>query len=171
MASLDIEWKHLTIALNDFADYFIQLAKDNLQANGSIASSTLYDSFEKIIEIGDDYYSVKISLEDYWVYVENGRSAGRFPPIDKIRNWIEIKPIEALPDANGRTPSVDQLSFLISRKIAQEGIEPKPFFEPARQEAINRFELTIDLAIQEDVDEFIKEKVNDYLIEKFREIL
>lgn len=170
MEQLDIKWTHLEETLNNFADYFIQEAKNNLSDNNSNASFNLYNSFEKIIEIGDDYFSVKISLEDYWYYVENGRKAGKFPPLPKIQNWVQIKAIQPYPDANGRIPSVEQLTFLIGRKIANEGTEPHPFFEPAKQEAISRFEQSIDLAISEDIDTYILSQVDEYLLEKFKEI-
>lgn len=166
---MDIKWISLTKVLEELGDYFIQQARDNLQENGSIASGDLFNSFEKIVEIEDDFYSVKISLEDYWKYVENGRGAGKFPPIDKIRTWIQIKPITALPDINGRTPSVEQLTFLISRKIAQEGTKAKPFFETAKQEAIEHFENAINMAIEEDVDRYVSEQVEELLNKTFQD--
>lgn len=167
---MDIKWDKLRETLNNFADYFIQSARNNLSDNNTNASFDLYNSFEKIIEIGDDWFSVKISLEDYWYYVENGRKAGKFPPLPKIQEWVNIKPVEALPDRNGRTPSVEQLTFLISRKIANEGTEPQPFFEPAKQDAVARFELAIDLAIAEDVDNYVLSKVDEYLLKTFKEL-
>ena len=161
--ALDIKWNHLTETLNRFADFFIQEARNNLQENGSNASYNLFNSFEKYIEIGEDYFSVKVSMEDYWPYVEKGRGAGRFPPVDKIREWIQVKPIQAIPDVNGRIPSVEQLTFLIGRKIAEEGTEAKPFFEPAKQEAIKKFELEIELAIDEDIDTYVIEQVDEFM--------
>lgn len=155
MSTLDIKWTSLERVLNEFADQFIQNARDGLQADGSIATGELYDSFEKIIEIGEDYYSVKISLADYWEYVNNGRRPGKFPPPPAIRNWIEVKPVNPYPLPNGKTPSVEQLTFLISRKIANEGIEPTNFFDKAKEQTIRDFEQRIDLAIAEDVSNYI----------------
>lgn len=155
MSTLDIKWTSLERVLNEFADQFIQNARDGLQADGSIATGELYDSFEKIIEIGEDYYSVKISLADYWEYVNNGRKPGKFPPPPAIRNWIEVKPVNPYPLSNGKMPSVDQLTFLISRKIANEGIEPTNFFDEAKEQTIRDFEQRIDLAIAEDVSNYI----------------
>lgn len=152
---MDIVWTTLERVLNEFADRFIQNARDGLQADGSIATGELYDSFEKIIEIGEDYYSVKISLADYWEYVNNGRRPGKFPPPPAIRNWIEVKPVNPYPLPNGKTPSVEQLTFLISRKIANEGIEPTNFFDKAKEQTIRDFEQRIDLAIAEDVSNYI----------------
>lgn len=167
MAELDIKWTTLERVLNEFADAFIQTARDNLQANGTNASNTLYDSFQKIIEIGEDSYSVSISLEDYWKYVENGRGPGKFPPPDKIRDWIEVKPVNLQPLSNGKTPTVEQATFLISRKIAREGTEPQPFFEPAKEQTIRAFEERISLAIEEDVSNFILELVEKGMNDAF----
>lgn len=160
---MNIKWTRLTETLNQFADRFIELARNNLDRNNTNASRELYDSFEKIIEIGEDYYSVKISLADYWTYVENGRGPGKFPPPPAIREWIEVKPVTPTPGINGKTPSVEQLTFLISRKIANEGTSPQPFFEPAKEEAIRQFKDEIDQAISKDVDEWLDEVVSENL--------
>lgn len=151
----DIKWTRLTEVLNEFADAFIQNARNNLEANQSNASYNLYNSFEKVIEVGEDYFKVSISLADYWQFLENGRGPGKFPPVDKIKEWIEVKPINPTPLSNGKIPSVEQLSFLISRKIANEGTEGKPFFEPAKEQTIREFEDKINEAIEEDVSNFI----------------
>ena len=153
----DIKWTRLTEVLNEFADAFIQNARNNLDANQSNASYNLYNSFEKVIEVGEDYFKVSISLADYWQFLENGRGPGKFPPVDKIKEWIEVKPVNPTPLSNGKTPSVEQLSFLISRKIANEGTEGKPFFEPAKEQTIREFEDKINEAIDEDVSNFILE--------------
>lgn len=155
----DIKWTRLTEVLNEFADAFIQNARNNLDANQSNASYNLYNSFEKVIEVGEDYFKVSISLTDYWQYLENGRGPGKFPPVDKIKEWIEVKPVNPTPLSNGKTPSVEQLSFLIGRKIANEGTEGKPFFEPAKEQTIREFEDKINQAIEEDVSNFILELV------------
>lgn len=164
---LDIKWTNLLRVLNEYADRVIDLARQHLQENGSIATGELFNSIEKIVEIEDDYYSVKISLADYGKYVEKGRGPGKYPPPDAIRNWIEIKPADIQPDLNGKYPTVEQLTFLISRKIAEEGTEPHPFLEPAAEEALKEFELSIEYAIQEDVKEYIEENVNKWMEDVF----
>lgn len=161
--NLEIKWTNLEMVLNEFADAFISTARANLEANNTNASRTLSDSMEKLIEIGEDWYSVKISLEDYWTYVENGRGPGKFPPPPAIKNWIQVKPVNPYPLANGKTPSVEQLAFLIGRKISREGTEGQPFFEPAKEETIRLWEDRIDEAISQDVQEFIVEKAEEML--------
>lgn len=159
MSTLDIKWKHLGEVLNAFADRFIEVARGILAANNTNASYNLSDSLEKIIEIGEDAFSVKISLADYWKWVENGRGPGKFPPPPAIQNWIQVKPVEPLPGANGRTPTVDQLAFLIGRKIAREGTTPQPFFDPAKEQVLSEFSERIDKAIEEDIYDYIQEQV------------
>lgn len=165
---MDIKWNHLTETLNHFADYFIETARQNLSNNGSNASYNLFDSFEKIVEVGEDYFSVKISLADYFTFVENGRGPGKFPPVSKIQEWISVKPITPYPGNNGKIPSVDQLTFLIGRKISEEGTDPQPFFKPAREEALKQFEQAIDYAIDEDVSEFVIEQVELAMNDTFK---
>lgn len=156
---MDIKWTNLERVLNAFADTFIELARGYLESNNTNASGELRDSIEKIIEIGEDSYSVKISLADYWTYVEKGRGPGKFPPPPAIRTWIDVKPITPTPGINGKTPTVEQLTFLIGRKIAQEGTQPQPFFEPAKEEAIRQFSKAIDEAIAQDVSDWLEKIV------------
>lgn len=153
---MDIKWTNLERVLIQFADRFIEIARDNLRNNNTNASGELDQSLEKIVEIGEDSFSVKISMADYWYYVENGR---KFPPPPAIRSWIEVKPVTPYPDSQGRIPTVDQLTFLISRKISREGTSAQPFFEPAKEQAIREFSQAIDDAIAADIDAFIEEAV------------
>lgn len=164
---MEITWNHLLEVLNNFADRFIELAREYLVSNGSNASGELSQSLEKIVEIGEDSFSVKISLADYWKYLENGRGPGKFPPPPSIKNWINIKPVTPYPGVDGRTPTVDQLTFLISRKIAREGTTPQPFFEPAKQQALVEFGEAIDQAIEDDIYDFIQEAVLRKMEETF----
>lgn len=156
---MDIKWTNLERVLIKFADRFIEIARDNLRNNNTNASGELDQSLEKIVEIGEDSFSVKISMADYWYYVENGRGPGKFPPPPAIRKWVEIKPVTPYPDSQGRIPTVDQLTFLISRKISREGTSAQPFFEPAKEQAIREFSQAIDDAIAADIDAFIEEAV------------
>lgn len=164
---MDIKWNNLYRVLNEFADAFIENARRNLDSNNSNATRNLYDSFEKIIEIGKDHYSVKIAMADYGKYVENGRGPGKYPPIDKIQEWVEVKPISITPDMNGRTPSVRQVAFAISKKIAEEGTQAQPFFEPAKEQTIREFEDRITEAITDDIYDYINELVVENLNKTF----
>lgn len=155
----NIEWKHLLAVLDRYAEYFIQAARRNLGQNGSYASGLLGDSMKPIVTINGDSFKVEIELQSYWDYVENGRRPGKFPPVNRIREWIAVKPVRPYPDSRGKLPTVDQLAFLIGRKIATKGIAPKPFFNPAKEETERYFAEALALAIDEDVSSFIEKHV------------
>lgn len=111
--------------LDEYAEKAKELYKRKLTDKGINASYKLLNSVETTVKRNDDEFVVTINLEDYWIYVENGRGPGKFPPIDKILDWIRIKPIRPYSDSRGRLPTEESLAFLIARKISREGTEPK----------------------------------------------
>lgn len=78
---------------------------------------------------------------------------GYAPPAEALETWINKKGIE--PQA--RVPSVES-AWAIATKIAKHGTEPKPFFESAKQEAIQKFETPIYLAIREDLEAYLQKQ-------------
>lgn len=128
--------------LDEYAREAKELYKRKLTDKGINASYTLLNSVETTVKRNDDTFTVTINLEDYWYYVENGRKAGRFPPIDKILEWIRIKPVIPYTDSRGRLPTEEQLAFLIARKIANDGTEGrKVLFETVDE--LNRYYLPL----------------------------
>lgn len=115
--------------IKDITNLFAAALKDRLADDNSIATGTLVNSIKDIVKFDGKYLTVSIQLEDYWKWVENGRKAGKFPPVDAIKKWITIKPV--IPRGkNGKVPTENQLSYLIGRKIAREGTRANPFLEP-----------------------------------------
>ena len=155
MADLKIKWTHLEQTLNNFYDFFAELCREYLQGNGSIATYELFDSFEngKVINIGDDYFSVQVNLPEYYIYIEQGTSP-HYPPIKPLLDWVAVKQ---------GVPKVEGFAYAVQNKIAKEGTEAKPFFEPAKIEAIEHFEEAISLAIEEDIDRYISECIDEKL--------
>lgn len=111
--------------LDEYAKKAEELYKRKLTDKGINASYKLLNSVETVVRRNDDEFVVTINLEDYWIYVENGRGPGKFPPIDKILEWVRIKPVIPYSDSRGRLPTEESLAFLIARKISREGTEPK----------------------------------------------
>lgn len=79
-----------------------------------------------------------IDMMEYATFVDEGRDAGSFPPPDAIYDWVVKKGL-TLDDGTG---DIEQdrksLSYLIGRKIEQEGIEEKPFIQPTPEENIEQ---------------------------------
>jgi len=101
----------------------------------------------------------EISMNEYALNVNQGRSAGKFPgkpPMLNLQDWIDRKGIEPKKLKDGRTPTLKQLTYLIGRSIAQKGIRPHRFIDIV----IDKFEarMTMDLVdayrreIQEEID-------------------
>ena len=122
--------------LNDFLyEYLDNSLNDKRTATGNLATNG-----KPFVHINGQVYTIGVSMEDYWKWAENGRKPSKFPPIEKIKEWIRIKPV--LPrQINGKLPTENQLAYLISRKIAIEGTEGSHLFE----KTINEFDLIAKL--------------------------
>ena len=112
----------LTNEMWGIASQIAEAYRATLRNDGKVATGRL-SNFSVDIDQDDRWFTIVFELEDYWKYVENGRAAGKFPPIDSIVQWIHVKPI--IPKAYGRkVPSTQQVAFMIGRKIANEGTKP-----------------------------------------------
>lgn len=143
---------NLERVLNDFGKFLVEEYKDNLILNDVNASDALYNSVKYEVKTDRGRIEVNLSLLDYWKYIENGRKAGKWPPISAIQKWIEVKPILPRPMVNGKLPTVQQLTYLISRKIALEGIMPRPLLQQSVDSVMNSMMEFITEAITKDLE-------------------
>ena len=111
--------------LEEYGNEIINTYRRKLYEGGSTATGTLGNSLTTQVNAEDGIYEVTLQIQDYWKYLEYGRLPGTFPNIDAIRKWIQVKPVLPTPSSNGKIPTLEQLTFLISRKIAEKGIEPR----------------------------------------------
>lgn len=148
-----LTFNHLEQVLKSYGQTLVDEYKKRLAENDKRASSTLINSVQFVYNHQGNKYEVNLSLVDYWKYVENGRRPGKFPPVNKILQWIRIKPILPYPDKNGRLPTENQLAFLISRKIANEGIEAGNYLEDTVDKTYTPFERDLIAALEQDLYE------------------
>ena len=154
-------WENLSTVLEEYIIEVRNLYQDKLISEDKIASWDLLNNVNYLIEKDDRQIEVSLRLEDYWKYVEYGRNPGKFPPVDKIKEWIDVKPI--LPDnRNGKLPTPDQLAFLIGRKISEEGIDATNALQDSVKEVNNRFEKRIEDAITQDVSNMVDVIFSEY---------
>lgn len=142
-----------------------ELYKYNLGLKAKNASRKLADSVSFNVKENDQNFTVSLSLEDYWRYIEYGRKPGKFPPPDAILAWIKVKPVlprpmtslppSALGKRNTRLPSPKSLAYLIGRKIAKEGIEPTPIMEVSSKQVFDQFIDDIRYALRKDVGDML----------------
>ena len=139
METNSLTFSNLEKALNDFISDFINTYKGLLIRDDKKASGDLLRSIKPIeIEFSSNKISGSISLREYWNYIEYGTGPQHipdkrqqyWPPRDKILKWIKVKPVIPRPN-NGIMPTEKQLTFLISRKIHDDGIKPGRQFTEA----------------------------------------
>lgn len=136
MEAETLKYENLIRVLNEYGQELVNLYKNKLATNNVNASGDLSNSVKYLLKNKNNIYEIDLELADYWKYVENGRKAGKFPPISKIENWVKVKPI--LPTAyQGKLPTEKQLAYLIARKIARKGIQPRPLLADSIEE-LNR---------------------------------
>ena len=152
-----VRWSNLQKVLGEYGEALRNEYQDNLIRDNKIASGKLLNSIEYEVQFDERAIWLQFRMEDYYKWVENGRGPGKFPPPDKILEWIRIKPI--IPDdrmGTGKLPTEKQLSFLIGRKIAEEGIEPGNQLHKAIETEYENWEARIDEAIALDVNESLE---------------
>lgn len=115
----------------------MQLIKEmqiNMLRNKSDATSRLSQSIVPEIKTTSKGYNLQVLMEDYWFYVENGRKAGKMPPIKNIYDWITFKKsiqVKTISKNQNRIQATKSLAYVIAKKIAREGSKAKPFVNPA----------------------------------------
>lgn len=148
-----LTFKHLIEALEGYTNNVRLVLKGKISDEDKIASGHLLNSINTRLEYNDQAFEVLLDIAGYWKYIESGRKPGKFPPVNAILEWIKVKPVLPRPMKNGKLPTDKQLAFLISRKIAEEGIEPKPILAETLEEVNERYEKIFNDAILLDLSE------------------
>lgn len=154
-----IEFQNLRAALELFAEEFINTYQDELLDADANATGDLFNTITSNIVINDSEFVVSLNIQEYWKYIEYGRKPGKWPPVSAIRKWIEVKPV--IPRAyNGKVPTLDQLAFMIGRKIYRDGIAPRPLLQNTKDKVIPKYEEIIKDALEEDITMHIYKYIN-----------
>ena len=145
------DFKNTIEVLNSFGRLLVEEYKDSLIRNEVNASDKLFKSVKYLFNSDNRYLEIDLELENYYWYVENGRKAGKFPPIQKIEDWIKIKPVLPYKDKNGKLPTLNQLTYLIGRKIKEKGIQGKHLLQKSVDEIYKEIEDRLVDALSEDL--------------------
>lgn len=144
---------------------FNQYQQQLIQADAVASGALLNGKWD--IEQDDKHLALIFNLQDYWKTIEYGRqptkNAGDGTVRQKIKQWIITKGIQIKPKENGKIPSVDSVSFAITKKIHKEGYKAKHPLEKALNQnkaLINEFvELSaqmFDTEIATEINELYK---------------
>lgn len=101
----------------------------NVGINSKVGRNTLTNSdiyrTLQVAATNDGDLVFDIILNDYLVYIENGRRKGaKMPPVEPIVNWCKKNGI----------PTDNSTVFLIRRAISRDGIKPRPFMAHVMEE-------------------------------------
>ena len=147
----------------------VKAAKDNLKSNRSIATGALRASGKVQTVQGDPdavdagFFSTN-SKGGYAFFVEFGRRAGRIPPVDELKQWLNKKKDAhrfrasvKIINANSRKPKTPDAILLsrawaIAKSIARKGTRPHPFFKPAIESTKREVEAILKEAIKKETD-------------------
>lgn len=147
-----IMFQRLAEVLGDFGNAIAEQYKNNLTDSNRNASHNLYNSIRSQVSVNGMTYDVELSMLDYWKYIEYGTKP-HMPPVNKILEWVQVKPVLPTPMRNGKLPTEEDLAWMIARKIEREGTEGKPDLENALDSLLDEWELKISEAMDEDVVE------------------
>ena len=149
-----LTFNNLQQVLDDFTKDVAETYRGLLLRDGKNATGELISSIRPMTpELVDGAFECSLSLAPHWKYVENGRKAGKFPPIDNILDWVKAKPQLARPNRLDRKElAPKQLAFLVARKIATKGIQPGNQLEEAIDIVYARWKDRIDAAITADIE-------------------
>lgn len=118
--------------VQNWGNELIAQMQNRLRSNKTNASSSLSQSIQPQIKQTNNI-RLTILMEDYWQYVEDGRRAGKMPPIKNIYEWIQNKrPVQQkIAQSPDRIAATKSLAYVIARKIGQKGTKAQPFVTPS----------------------------------------
>ena len=151
-----MKWTNLTNTMEEYRQ-FLELATKNNTSHYELSNNIKFN-----LQVNDTVFEIEFQAPSYWKYANYGRSPGKFPPLDKIEDWIIRRKITPYPTRDGRLPTTKQLSFLIARKIAREGFEGSGFLEKSLSEQQDYWEDRIKEAIGEDIELQIMEWLSPF---------
>lgn len=150
-----IEFTNLERVLQEYIESVKDGYKDLLKKDGHYASGELINTMKCKIEVQGNLYVAELHLQDYWKYVENGTKP-HWPPPSAILKWIEVKKI--IPhEINGITPTKEQLSYLIGRKISRVGTKGGLELTQTLNQLNNTWTEKISNALEMDIAESLDE--------------
>lgn len=141
-------------------DLLVQKLREKIAMQDHNATGALSSSVEaRAVELADRW-NIEVLANYYGEFVNNGRRAGTYPPIDAIREWMEARNI-----GNDLRKEYQRrgLAFVIARSIATRGIVPQGGYSPFYSKG-NSIERTsfVDKVVEENATE-IEEIVSNLI--------
>lgn len=150
-----IDFSNTLRVLNNYGELFRQTYRDNNAAAGYDPGKALMNEVSFRVQSSGGTFEIIFNLPDYWKYAEYGRGPGKMPPKGSLLDWMQWKRILPSPMtlSSGRTvlPTMEQLEFLIRRKIGKYGTEGSHTWELTENELRDRLIRDVTEALRKDV--------------------
>jgi hypothetical protein len=119
-----------------------------------VASGRLKNSVNVEVLPSEDRPIIRIFMEDYWIWVQNGRLPGKKGvPVNMIEQWIKDRGLTGR-DKKGRFIKRRSFAFAIQTNIKKFGIRPSNFLDKSIM-MLETDQRIIDALGQEAFDELI----------------
>lgn len=115
-------------------------AKQNLMRNKTNFDGNLSKSIA-ILRKPSQLKARVFTNAGYGKYIEFGRAAGGWPNLGALREWVRRK-------LRVNAKEVDGVTYLVGRKIAEQGSKPQPYFTPAFEIARRQLKQEMKMLIQ-----------------------
>lgn len=133
--------------LNEFMPKLVQAISEEVDKKGIKASGNFQRSLRSTIERKGESLIAQIIGHRYGLAVNLGRgktvNSGPGHVKKAIRKWVDQKGITpgtiTLKSGKNRKLTKDELVFLITRKIHEQGFEAKPFIDDAVEPFLENF--------------------------------
>ena len=150
--------------MEQLAEEFRQEYIKNLVRDGRFTyfgTERLVDTITTKVTVDGKSFTASLNMNAYWEYLEYGTGPERgrdryWPNSSAIARWVEIKPVIPRPDGNGRIPTPKQLTYLIGRKIYENGTKGTHDFEKTQDQVLPAYYERIGQALSEDIGDYIR---------------
>lgn len=156
-------------ALRSIGGLTTQRLAEGLSENNTEASGDLKKSIRFNIKSSSKKIELNITMLDYWGAVDEGRKAGKQPPIDKIKEWLTYPNVRdkirfGQNDSEFSDSERNSLAYLIARKIGKQGTKGTNFATNVFESSLITKELPEVLtdAIVEDADLVLSELLSKF---------
>ena len=141
----------LVKVLEDYGRNLVKNYRQGLKDGDHVATGNLYRSVQSEVTVNNSSFIVEFRMPEYGEFLEQGTKP-HWPPTSAILSWIRAKRIVPKRDQQGRLPTEKLLSYLIARKISEDGTQRTGIYETANALTANQFNSLIDKAIQTDLE-------------------
>lgn len=132
-------------AMEELAEKFQKALKDNLAKpypyapgffgqkpktgirNMKKKTGNLYNSIN--VSFDADANKMRVSMLNYWKYVNDGRQPGKYVPLKPLMDWMRTKGMNRDPKGRFKKFNIKGVAFAISKSIKENGIQPTNFYD------------------------------------------